>query len=637
MAGHSKHQAKQSITSGASESAVGDVPNGSPQALGPQPPAGATVQTPANANGAKIPRSWEELTSDTNNACEPLEDWVRDLTLSVRERLTEFLQMAPAAGGINLKGKLHQQQPLQISSDEGPGAMATYREHWRWPNCKKSLESNGLYEAPGNLFWLSTEAASLGGQPVPGAVLTYGHIAAGRQMWSDEKYNRSHADPHKRHYIISGAIPTCVNSVVDTPPNGECTLAELPCFSSRSGLCGWYTVMDDALRAGDKRKVMKLYEAALSMPLRLRCGPDIKQITLDSITYSEDLFASNLASSDSFFDFALKVVVLLGDVSNHTRNSLTEAAAKIGLSFHGKKFKDNHARDLQHVAPYVTSPLVQAAFKAFENVSNVLNDQTRISTIFQNVSTNWGKGTQDSIDVCVQLFWHLRTCIVYKDIAKKSHVTGEFLIGTRYKPGYVQLFYKHYQFIEVLKTVVITVKGEQAEEAVQKIFPKMCSIDQFVQYFAEGNKSSAAVGARAIDEIGSAQEPDAAEEIEDSENLQQGLGQATAKEFDRFMTTLTPTGKTIATILVKTHTGAFDDDFKAIAAPGSGDRGLQSFPWGSLFNYPDGKCKDKDKIGGVSVLALRQECIKAPPVLAASVLPSHAGSDRVENSKPINY
>ena len=83
-------------------------------------------------------------------------------------------------------------------------------------------------------------------------------------------------------------------------------LGKFPCLASRACLAGWYSQMDDALRANNKLKIKKLFQAMLSLPMRLRVAPDETQIALDSITYSEDLHVAKSASSDAFFDFAEK-------------------------------------------------------------------------------------------------------------------------------------------------------------------------------------------------------------------------------------------------------------------------------------------------------------------------------------------
>ena len=59
-------------------------------------------------------------------------------------------------------------------------------------------------------------------------------------------------------------------------------------------------------------QVTKLFEAALSRPIRVRNGATRKQVVLDSLSYSEELFAHKEGHSDSFFDFGRKFADLVG-------------------------------------------------------------------------------------------------------------------------------------------------------------------------------------------------------------------------------------------------------------------------------------------------------------------------------------
>ena len=82
------------------ESAVGDIPNGPPKGLGGAPTAGAVAKTPVKANVAKLPAAWQGLVSDHNNRREPCDQYIAGLSISVRERLTQVMQMSIDAGGI---------------------------------------------------------------------------------------------------------------------------------------------------------------------------------------------------------------------------------------------------------------------------------------------------------------------------------------------------------------------------------------------------------------------------------------------------------------------------------------------------------------------------------------------------------
>ena len=103
------------------------------------------------------------------------------------QRLQVKLSVGPALGGINLRGTLQAHEPLTIDCT---GALQTTKEHWRPDNCRSSFEERGIYEAPGSLFWLSVKPAQWGGETLPAVGVSYAQVAAGRQMWSIENFNR---------------------------------------------------------------------------------------------------------------------------------------------------------------------------------------------------------------------------------------------------------------------------------------------------------------------------------------------------------------------------------------------------------------------------------------------------------------
>ena len=147
----------------------------------------------------------------------PCEDYVERVAASVRYQLISVLSLPPAAGGIDLEGMLHIQAPLKVA--ETLKGMDSYKEHWRWSNCKKSLLNCGLYSAPGNIFWIAVGKPTWLGRTLPAVTLTYGQLAAGRAMWSDEKFQRSNEDHNKRHYLLDEAMPTAINGLAERPTN----------------------------------------------------------------------------------------------------------------------------------------------------------------------------------------------------------------------------------------------------------------------------------------------------------------------------------------------------------------------------------------------------------------------------------
>ena len=186
---------------------TGSVQGISPAAASPATEDSAVGEVSHSAVGDKERglKSWAELLKgDSNETAETCEDYLSKLVVSVEERLLKLLQGSPAVGGVALVGSLHQQAPLTM--DDG-GSLQTTKEHWRWDNCRKSLESKGIYQAPGTIFWVSKAPPTWEGSDIPGSTITYGMMAGGRLVWSDEKFLRSSDDPAKRRYSIRFALP----------------------------------------------------------------------------------------------------------------------------------------------------------------------------------------------------------------------------------------------------------------------------------------------------------------------------------------------------------------------------------------------------------------------------------------------
>jgi hypothetical protein len=143
-------------------------------------------------------KDWAALKANTNESCDTCEAYFGKMRISVEGRLVDFLRGEPAVGGINLQGKLHEQVP---GCD-----LKFILEPWRWAKCRKSLATNGYFDALGSLFWLSKAPPSWYGELLPASELTYRQMGSGRLVWSDENYMSSSADPMKRRYSIRFAI-----------------------------------------------------------------------------------------------------------------------------------------------------------------------------------------------------------------------------------------------------------------------------------------------------------------------------------------------------------------------------------------------------------------------------------------------
>ena len=104
---------------------------------------GAPTQATVGAEIGDAPRAlleakpWADLGVESGFLTDdvPCEDYVMCVAASVRSELMKVLSLPPAGGGIGLEGSLNIQAPLKVA--ETLKGMDSYKEHWRWSNCKK--------------------------------------------------------------------------------------------------------------------------------------------------------------------------------------------------------------------------------------------------------------------------------------------------------------------------------------------------------------------------------------------------------------------------------------------------------------------------------------------------------------------
>ena len=80
-------------------------------------------------------------------------------------------------------------------------------------------------------------------------------------------------------------------------------------MAGKAHVLAWYSAVSDALKDElNPKRVVKLFEAALSVPIKLRLSPDENECAMASIHYAEAAGMNCAASgADSFWVFAERV------------------------------------------------------------------------------------------------------------------------------------------------------------------------------------------------------------------------------------------------------------------------------------------------------------------------------------------
>ena len=166
-------------------------------------------------------------------------------------------------------------------------------------------------------------------------------------MWSETRLTQSEAKNARAKRCFEVALPA---QIVD-PSVAKAAVADaqdvvmttpLPLFAGHAVALAWCLATARALATTGEQMTLKLLEAALSVPIRLRLEPGSVALTLYSITCAESLFGWPAASgADSFWDFAEKATSLTATRElldkNESITKLLAKATRMGLTHKNKK------------------------------------------------------------------------------------------------------------------------------------------------------------------------------------------------------------------------------------------------------------------------------------------------------------
>jgi len=272
-----------------------------------------------------------------------------------------------------------QENGITDSSDSGnpqnaaSGArVTTFKEPWDMENCKKSLMENGIYEAA-TPTWKTNPI----GQNPP-THHTYHQLEALSSIWSEESYAYSFG-----RFIVPGSILTHADSIQDVESivaKKTTSFKDLPIDCGHLLVWSLLRAFDIAFADGKEERILRLFEASLSVTLRMRLAPSNEQKILDKLTFSDSLRSQALAAGvESFFDFATFVGSLDVIYDEMSGPKLQETCKTLGITYNGKPLERNLAYAILAILPYTRAIAASSAVKSLETVApSILADPTKV-------------------------------------------------------------------------------------------------------------------------------------------------------------------------------------------------------------------------------------------------------------------
>jgi hypothetical protein len=211
----------------------------------------------------------------------------------VHKVLPEFLH---GHGVIPTDKAMPERTPLTIQSSE----MQSFKESWVPENCLKSLQQSDMYEAGGNLCWIIGETSS---SKLPLEDTPF--------QWLTEYDERG-------MFVFQGRIkfPVVMECHVPSRDGADEYPRHLFPLGGHPYMYAWYYSVWKALGEENVERCKMLFECALTTTICVRVSGSLAELAELSSKFSERVRADTSVSTDSFFTFADKVVLMSAETGD---------------------------------------------------------------------------------------------------------------------------------------------------------------------------------------------------------------------------------------------------------------------------------------------------------------------------------
>ena len=341
-------------------------------------------------------------------------------------------------GQVKLREPLYMQTCPEFTSTAGSDADSavptTFKEPWNMVNCIKSLRQNGVYEATSTVWQFNPVAETWGDEELIPNEPSWHQYQACLGHWSEENLRNSSENEEQRRYIFPGFVPTCVGDIdkISEYAARNSTFRDLPACGAHSFLWSLFGAIDDAIHAQPRqeRRVLKLYEASLTVTVRMRVSPSGTQLTLDRLSFHDMIRVQGVAANvSSFFEFVVNIVALPVVSIDDSGAKIVEKLSGLGVQYKGKPIDRNLSFAIQSVMTFACDASAKDAVRFVERVSpRVFADHTKLMRCCQHLKKT--ASFYEWMEMFVFVFESVGVALLSGD-AKEEDFTVEFLVGTR--------------------------------------------------------------------------------------------------------------------------------------------------------------------------------------------------------------
>ena len=241
-------------------------------------------------------------------------------------------------------------------------------------------------------------------------------------------------------YIFPGHIPTCVQSVelVEEMVNHDVFFRELPACGGQAVMWSLIGALDAALSDGDNAQTIRLYEASVTVTVRMRVAPSKVQLQLDSMGFIDVLRVQGFAcGATSFFEFALAVLNFDQVTGQETGTDLMKKLDVLGVNFSGKPVHKYIAYGILALVGLADQGAGKESVRYLERISpRVFSDYTKISRSFQVLKKHCGP--DEWKEALIMMMESIGVSLLSGDAVEDDFSVDFMVPKTRGAAGYVR-------------------------------------------------------------------------------------------------------------------------------------------------------------------------------------------------------
>ena len=313
--------------------------------------------------------------------------WAADTKAYVDVQLLKFLKERKSQFSFPVPDNLLLLAALEIKAAASGAKLTSFREVMNFDNLMFSFSQSSVYEGAGTVFMLDFTSEEDMDPTRPA------QLESALYLFSEEVYLLSSNHPPSRRYSFDVSIPAKVMDVKVAQKKQEGSTAvvmahPLPAMGGRAVVIAWYGKMAEALKSNNENLVLRLFEAAMSVPIKMRVCPDADSCNLAGLLFAESLFsASGAAGTGAFWAWARKArrMEMVGKALSDNAPVLQMKAVmkKLGLTYKGKAVSDAHVKALKALEPYLGDEHCNQAYDRTESVCPEIMDPTIVTRIAQ--------------------------------------------------------------------------------------------------------------------------------------------------------------------------------------------------------------------------------------------------------------